>query len=396
MESLTRSGNHNISTSQLANISKNMSHEIIQTPSTSAPSFGGSPCIFDIRNKNIKIHELILQVVPSDITGITGASTNYPCYVPLPFWINKVEIFINGNNEDTIYGADIFIRNQLYRADEGRAIWNQACGPYDSVSKRYAMSSGSQYWSVALKSLFNESHFALITQNHEVQIKVYFNPVSLIVNVGGGTGTATATIQSASIISRVSKIDDAGIQKAMAILSKSPITSLFHESKYQPLSVSSGTSTTNQILTAITGNVALLYFIVRPQSGLVGDGAFSFTEIKDWNLLDSSGTSLIGGSNLNSRLSILQLGKWWSQSTYLAEAYKGTSNAFVYMWSFSPDPSVSLATGQQLGSRLFRGSETLSINFTASLGSAVNIDVFTMNYAGAIQTLNTVNKVSTF
>jgi hypothetical protein len=218
----------------------------------------------------------------------------------------------------------------------------------------------------------------------------------MIVNVGGGTGTAVASIQSTSIIARVSKIDDAGISKSLAILTKNPVTSLFHESRYQPLNVNSGTTTTSQILTAITGNVAMLYFIVRPQTGLSGDSAFSFTEIKDWNLLDAIGTSLVGGSNLNSRLSVLQLGKYWSQSSYLAEAYKGTSNAFVYIWSFSPDINVSSMTGQQLGSRLFRGSETLNINFTSSLSSAVCIDVFTMNYAGAIQTLTTVNKIMTF
>ena len=64
-----------------------MKHETVIIPSTSAPAWGGY-FIFDIREKNVRIHDIAIQFNASSLTGYTvatGAPTFLQRYTPAVF-----------------------------------------------------------------------------------------------------------------------------------------------------------------------------------------------------------------------------------------------------------------------------------------------------------------------
>ena len=102
----------------------NVKHEYITVPSTSQVSFGAYS-VFDFREKSCLLHELILRFdVPGlnfrsakDISGnptflFTGGD-DYPRLSPAYFFFQRIEIVMNNNIIDTIYGREQFIKNQL-------------------------------------------------------------------------------------------------------------------------------------------------------------------------------------------------------------------------------------------------------------------------------------------
>jgi hypothetical protein len=296
---------------------------------------------------------------------------------------------------DTLYGVQMFLKNQLFRDDPERYITNSGSGDYASASTRATMTTTSQPWTISLKTLFNETHFNLVNQSHEVQVKCYFNPLSAILEVGGATGTAIATIQSANLIARVSNLDEASQNASLMFLSKSPRHYLFHELRYQPITLSAGISSASIILTGLTGNATAIFFCVRPTASTTLDASYSFTAIASYNILNSTGASLVGGSNINHNLN-QQLVKFWSPSSYIVDAPRSISNSNVYCYAFSPDLFASLNSGAQLGYYKMMGNETLNINFNSALGASTQVDIWTYNYASLAQTQNGVTKITTF
>ena len=66
---------HNVSHSQHSNL-PHMKHESIIVPSTSAPSWGGY-FVIDFRERNVVLHDIVLQFNVSALTGYTGTPTIY-------------------------------------------------------------------------------------------------------------------------------------------------------------------------------------------------------------------------------------------------------------------------------------------------------------------------------
>ena len=110
-------------------------HEIITIPSSSAPLFGGY-CVLDLKEKNIEIHDLMLQLNTSAITGMSGSDASFPCMSPAYFWFSRIEIAVNNVVMDTIFPDEQFIRHQLYYNNEDRRINNMSCGSYVSRPQR--------------------------------------------------------------------------------------------------------------------------------------------------------------------------------------------------------------------------------------------------------------------
>ena len=384
----------NISATQYSGMPRNLNHVTINVPSQSQFSFG-SQSIIDFKVKNVKIHELCLAFNTGALTGLTANGT-YPYLNPAYFWFQKIEIIINNNVVDTIYGEEQFLLNNLYFADEDRLCNNLSSGLYSNPStNRYTLTNtAGSNWYVNLKSLFNTTHMALLTQNHEIQLRVTMNPLANVLTVGALVGTPSVVINSVQLLARVTQLDSITTKSLLTEISKIPKHLLFLGTRYQSFVIQSGVSTSTLVLTGITGSVHSLYFIVRPSTGLTGSAAYSYTPIKDFQILDAGGTNINGGSVITSAFNLTQQMRWWCESTFPVEGLTGTNNSNCYMYSFSVDPSSSVKSAQHLTTKSFSGNEQLIINYTAALSGTYNIDVYALVEQALEQTISYVKLVN--
>ena len=363
----------------------NLKSEIVIIPSTSTPNWG-SYFIFDIKERNVLISDLIINFNIAQVTGTTSPPTNYPQFVPATFFLSKVEIVINNVTIDTLYPLQLFITNQFNNYDEDRILINNMQGNYASVSQRYALSNAtSSNYYIKLRSFFNETHLPILSDSHQVQIRCYTDSYQNVVEKSTGTGNATGgAINFANVICKITKLPAEIAQARLNSMIKSPEHSIFHNVRYSPFNVNTGVSNSTIVLTPFVGNIVSLFFVVRPTASLTGDNCFKFTKIKDFALLDSTSANCVGGQVLVSQLALQYLNNFYSKSSYTSETDIGSNlagalvdnKANVYCWSFSSNPVMALEKGLLLGHRKFLGNEQLQLNFTGALAAAVQVDVF--------------------
>jgi hypothetical protein len=211
-----------------------------------------------------------------------------------------------------------------------------------------------------------------------------------LADVTAGTGTAAATINSVNLLTRVTRLRDgevACIRKSLA--AAKALTYRFNDLKQQSYTVNSGVSSTNIVLSAVTGPVSYLIFVVRPVASLTGNSAFAFTALTSFELLNSSGQNFVGGQSISNSEALLIIGNRCSKSSYLSETALGVTNnaANVYIYSFSADAAESAENAVSMGTHNFTGTEQLKVTFTSSLGAAVQVDV--MAYTEAVLAVGT-------
>jgi hypothetical protein len=384
----------NIASNQSSNIPRNLRHEILTIPSTSQFAFGGYG-ILDFKEKNVKVHELIIAFNTSAVSGLTGSVANYPNLNPAFHWFTRIELCMNNVVIDTLYPDAQFILSQLMYEDMDRTLNNYSAGHYASIEARNTLTTtAGSNWYLSLKSFFNQAHIPILTQNHELQIRVYMQPLANICNQSTLTGTPVCTINSAQLIARVTRLDSESVANSLAQIARTPKHYLFYETRYATFTVQAGVSSTTLVLTPIVGNVGMLYFVVRPSASLTGNNAFSFTAINNFAMLGAGGESIVGGTVIPSSLNLLTMGKWWSKSSYLADSFSGTSNAYVYSYSFSADPALAFENGAHYTTRKFNGSEQLQIQFGSALETNVQVDVFAYLECAIEQTATTIKKLS--
>ena len=163
----------------------------------------------------------------------------------------------------------------------------------------------------------------------------------------------------------------------------------FTELRIGTYTVASGSTNTSIILSSLVGPVSFLYFVVRP-TGAVGDNYFTYTEIKDFAMLDAGSTNIVGGQAIPSTLALTIYNRDWLSSSYTAE----TPNNNVYLYSFGASPSQTMWTGKIYNHHNFIGSEQLQINFKSALTSSVQVDIYAQVNAYIKSSANDVKKIS--
>ena len=152
----------------------NLKSEIVIIPSTSTPNWG-SYFIFDIKERNVLISDLIINFNIAQVTGTTSPPTNYPQFVPATFFLSKVEIVINNVTIDTLYPLQLFITNQFNNYDEDRILINNMQGNYASIKQRDTLSNAtSSNYYIKLRSFFKETHLPILSDSHQVQILLLY------------------------------------------------------------------------------------------------------------------------------------------------------------------------------------------------------------------------------
>ena len=132
---------HNVAHSQHIDI-PHMKHESVITPSTSAPTWGGY-FVIDFRERNVVLHDLILQFNASALTGYTSTNATSPRYTPAYFWFSRIEFVQNNNIIDTVYSNQQFMSNQLFNYDEQRTILNLGAGAYNNTTQRATLAASA-------------------------------------------------------------------------------------------------------------------------------------------------------------------------------------------------------------------------------------------------------------
>ena len=144
----------NLSSKQAFNVPSGLKSEYVVIPSTSAPSFG-SYFIFDIKDKNIILSDVLIQFNVSSITGITTPPTNYPHFSPAHFFCTKIEIVINNICIDTYYPLQQFVATQFGYHNEDRVLLNNLAGSYASIAQRGTLGGATSNYYLKLRSVFN-------------------------------------------------------------------------------------------------------------------------------------------------------------------------------------------------------------------------------------------------
>ena len=364
----------NIPASQYTNLEK-MRHETIITPSTSNPSWGGY-FIIDLKEKNCMIHNLTLRFSASAITGLTAGSAHY---TPAWFWFNRIELTMNNNVIDTIYGNSQFLLHQLFNFDEKRKFLNVCAGDYASVAQRTALASTANDYYVPIWSFFKQTHLTAINPKDDIQLRIYMDTKSNnIVTSSDAVGVPSSTLNACSLLTQISRLESSSVNAKFKELVRIPQHYQFSQLRYGTYNISAGSQQTSIVLSALVGPVSFLIFTLRPTNSVSGDGYFNYLPIKDFAILDSGSTNIVGGQSISSTQALCYLNRDWTRSSYSTEtAISSTNNnAYVYMYSFGISPDDTIHTGKTYNNHRFIGSEQLQLTFPTVLTSAVQLDVY--------------------
>ena len=362
--------------------------EYIVSNSAQVPSFGGSQIVIDYKEYGTQVLQQWIGITVSAISTMTSGM-----FVPAQFFYNNIQILQNGNVIETLYPEDQFLQQQLFLNDFDRNPDNVLSGLYSSTARRTALATASNTYYVPLWNYVRQSTALVLNNKHELQFKITLNPLSQITS---GTGTAVASISQIFLYSKVKKLSQNMIQELTnSLYNNNHLFFKFNDVRNATYPLSSGSSTADIVLNAFNGDVSLITFVVRPTSGLTGNGLFSFNAIQQFEIVDSTGKNLVGGVPISNAQALLIIGNDNCSSSYLTENSIGgaTDNgANVYTYSFCNDVESTIHTGMHSGSQKFNGTERLKLTFPSALGSASQLDVYCWMNSGVEYRLDSVKK----
>ena len=375
----------NVPASQHTEVER-MKHETVFIPSNTIPTWG-SYITADIKEKNVLIHGVTIRINASAITGLTSGTARY---TPATYWISRLEITINNVVIDTVYGNQQFLLNQMFNEDLKREYINNGMGDYRSVAERQVTASTSNDYYIPLWSFFRQTHMPFIYPKDDVQLRIYFDTAANnMVSTTGAVGTMVSTLNSCQLMVSLSRLGPSSVATLKKELTRQPHDYQFTELRIGTYTVAAGSTNTSIILSSLVGPVSFLYFVVRP-TGAVGDDYFKYTAIKDFAILDSGSTNIVGGQNIPSQLALTLYNRDWLSSSFTAE----TPSNNVYLYSFGASPSQTMWSGKIYNHHNFIGSEQLQINFNSALSSSVQIDIYAQVNAYIKSSVNDVKKIS--
>ena len=115
------------------NQNQSLTHQYINVISTNLPAFG-SYVFIDLNVPNFCIHEVVLQIALSSVSGITqNAALFLPALAPAYKFIQNITITNNNNILDVIDSTANHLMNQLYTSLEDSLFINTAAGPYNNA-----------------------------------------------------------------------------------------------------------------------------------------------------------------------------------------------------------------------------------------------------------------------
>ena len=221
------------------------------------------------------------------------------------------------------------------------------------------------------------------------------------VNGNALTGSPVATINSSSMIARVSKITSHHAQSMHKEIRAGPHHAQFLETRQGTSIVPAGSTSFTQVLTSIVGQVSYLLFTFRPTTGLTQDNSFNFQPISQFQLLDSSGTNISGGQAVPLNLALTSLplmqgvvSTYYNENSTTGDGTSNQHNGYAFLWSFTADATETTKSGHFMNHYEFRGSEQLQVIFPSATSSTYQLDIYAMCQALLENSHHAVRKIS--
>ena len=291
----------NLPQKQAFTVPANLKSEVVIIPSTSSPNWG-SYFICDVKERNCIISDITLNFNVGSITGLSGTVTDYPNFSPATFFTTKVEIVVNNVTVDTLYPVSNFVSQQFFNDDNDRVYINNMQGSYNSLTQRNTLATATSNYYVKLRTIYNECHIPILSDAHNLQIRVYMDTLANLINQSTLTQTGDAKLNSANVIVKVLKLPADIATNRLNAMIKKPEQSIYHNLRYSPFAVSSGVSSSTIVLTPFVGNVAALFFVIRTADKITKNDAYKFTALTNFALLDSASSNCVGGLAIPSAL----------------------------------------------------------------------------------------------
>ena len=378
----SEAGEANLAVSQQFSVPRGLTSEFLQIPSASLPQFG-SVHVYDLKQKGLIVHNLSLLLNCGTLTGISGTQVRM---IPAFYWISRCEIVVNGSILDTFTGEQNFLKQQIIMTDDDRCYINNGGGSYSTPAQRVLMASTSgQDYVIPLHSLFDEASLSLLTDSHQVQLRVHLKPIADLATANPGfTGTGIMSINSAFLLAKTSRMDSTIYAQRLLQLQNAPENYLYHDTKFGLYNLASGISQTQVVLSAITGRVSTLVFFIKQSNALTGDNCFNYMKIRNFSILNSNNTNISTGAPISDHTYANYIAPFISDSSYLSEQANGATNygsiqntgAKVYAYTFTHDNVTCLKTGITSSSVEFKGNEQLVLTFSSPLATSCILEVY--------------------
>jgi hypothetical protein len=380
-----------------------LKHEVGTIPSTSQPNWAGY-FILDYKEKNNTLDNLsvVLKVSPLELKykdgSLYGGSS---AFIPAFMWFNRIEFVQNNIILDTYYPSQQFILNQIIHDDVERLTINNLAGNYASRAQRVRKSSMTTDYHIHLRTIIDQTKLSVLELHDEIQLRIYLQPLTDVVDYFEMdiedilNTTPSATIQSASLIAKHTKLNQSGLHLShVKDRKKQAHSSIFHDVRYSLTNITmagTGIQQFNIVLSSLVGSVAALFFTIRNTSTLKNEGSFYFLDFFNFDILDSAGASLVGGTPVSYSQNQKLLAEW-SRSTYTEENIYNANlvgqvvdnGANIGCWSFSDDPIQAIKHGRALSSHKFSGNEVLRLTIDSNTAYYTKQGIRTPDRPGGI------------
>jgi len=362
-------------------VSRVLNHHVDTVPSVPANPNAVPPIAF--------IPEVPGYDVYDDVLG--PSQSELPYLVPGVGFFSRIEIVQNNIILDTYFPSQQFILQNIIYSDKERVSNNNAMGNYNSVAQRqFKCAQSTSEYLVHLRTFIDQSRISILSNSHEIQLRLYMANLSDIVVIPIGddkapcwSGAPQINVSCSAVVHQ-NNINANGLALLRSqAMSKMPHHSLFHDIRFGLYNSVAGAVNQRLVLTSIVGKISHFFFVLRKD--LTGPNAFKYSPIHTWELLNNGGTNIIGGSVLSTITTKKLLSKI-SKSTYHNETpdnsnITGTiqdNGAYVYFWSFAEAKySVeALENGVAYGSHTFTGNEILNIHFLPDNKTPFTIEVY--------------------
>ena len=190
-------GGLNLPAHQAVSLPHGQTHEQMIVVNSS-PFAWGNLGTLDLRSQaGCVLNAICLQFSLSAVGGTTIVGQ----FSPAHFFFDHIDVAINGQVLETIYGNSNFLLTQTLNYDEARKSLNLLSGPYDSAAGRLALSSTTTpnvFYCKLYANIFKGLH--LLNSTSDIQLRIYMNPLSTAFNLVSGSGLTNTINQVAAFL----------------------------------------------------------------------------------------------------------------------------------------------------------------------------------------------------
>lgn len=329
------------------------------SPSTQVPSSLAN-CQIDFKLENI-VDVLEYPTLQCSLLNNTGANASVSA---IPFWINRIDVLgQNGNSilfstyDQEIYLSYMWLDQNTYEAQAssiGLDLNYQSLGTV-------VPNNGSITLNMPLYGFWKAVRLALCGIKSPIVLRFYFNQSTNIVLTG-----SMMTCQNMNLILRGKTLKSntrKELEDTYSPMNKIPL-SLAHLSVDRMVVTQNlvAGQNGNVVLSGLTGVCSFLVFTLRLATDV--NTALSqnlYHKVKNFDIYDSSGSSLIGFYQRDLQTSQIDFANNWANRAFLVSGFN--------INSFSSNPRSAFSNGINSGFAIFTGNERLVFQCSDTLAS---------------------------